>query len=514
MNTIISAQQMKELDSKTISEFGIPSAVLMENAGKGCADLMRDLFEVELNQGIVILCGAGNNGGDGYVIARWLDNYGFDVTIISAGESNSSPETINNRDLCKKLYIEIINITDPEYKTLSEEVLYDAGVIVDCLFGIGFKGNLNEQISTLIERVNSIEALKVAIDIPSGVSADTGYAELAFKADITLTMETMKYGHLIGKGRFYSNLVEVIPIGIPEYIWEDMEVAILLNEITAHLPDRKGLANKGDYGRIAVFAGSPGFTGAAFMSALACVKAGAGLVTLFSHPDNTQIYDNKPYEVMVREIPLDAKGLINSAALQEALDKYDVILFGPGCGVNDFSLNTLNFILNDWNKSAIIDADGLNTLAQHPKLYKLLAEKSIILTPHWGEYCRLADTTIEALQQDCINNLRQFVQQHKVKVLLKSATSVYYDTDIMYINITGNDGLSTGGSGDVLSGLIAGFLGQKMSPANAAGMAAYYLGLTAELLAEKQETLSILPTDILDNIFKYETDEDYTYETE
>jgi hydroxyethylthiazole kinase-like uncharacterized protein yjeF len=508
MKIVVSTQQMKELDSRTIKEFGIPSRVLMENAGKGCAELLHNSFSGLLSKGVVVICGYGNNGGDGYVIARWLDYYGYDVSILTVCKGNSSPETIANRDLCKKLLIEFIDFSDEDFEEFSEAVLFDAGVIIDAIYGINFKGKLNTQVAELIELVNETQALRVAIDIPSGVNADTGIAELAFHATLTLTMEAMKFGHLLGKGKLYSGIVDIIPIGIPDPLWENAEAAVLLDETVAHLPERNEFSHKGDYGRIAVFAGSPGFTGAAFLSSLAAVKAGAGLVTIFSHPEQMQIYDSKPYEVMVRAIPLQSEGKINYTALAETLDKYDVILFGPGCTVSEFTLQTLNFILNEWHKCAVIDADGLNTLAQHPELYAHLADKPIIITPHWGEFCRLTGLSVEDLEQNCLTQLKQFVEAHKTKVLLKSNTSIYYDTEVTYINSNGNDGLSTGGSGDVLSGLIAGFLAQRMCPANAAGMAAYYLGLTAERLAEKQETLSITPTDILDYIFKFEQEED------
>ncbi len=503
MNTIISSGQMKELDSRTINEFGIPSRVLMENAGKGCADFLRSMFDDELLLSVSIICGNGNNGGDGYVVARWLDYFGYDVTIITVGEGKSSPETIANRELCQKLEMEILDYNSDDNIERAMQALYHSGVIIDAIYGIGFKGNLDPELADLIKIVNMIEVFKVAIDIPSGINADTGYTELAFKADLTLTLESLKYGHLLGEGRLYCGLVEILPIGIPDIYWDEVEAAVLLDESVELLPDRNKFSHKGDYGRIAVFAGSQGFSGAAFLASLAAIKAGAGLVTIFCHPGQIRIYDNKPYEVMVREIPC-SNDRIDITALETALDNYDVILFGPGCSVSDFTLQTLNFILNNWYKPAVIDADGLNTLAQHPELYALLAEKSIILTPHWGEFCRLADISMDLLYQDSLLQLRQFVNTYKTKVLLKSATSVYYDSEITYINTSGNDGLSTGGSGDVLSGLIAGFLAQKMSPANAAGMAAYYLGLTAELLADTQETMSITPTEILDNLFKYE----------
>jgi len=506
---------MRNLDKRAITDFGIPSRILMENAGKGCAELLMCSFADMLRQGTVILCGHGNNGGDGYVIARWLSSYDIPVYIIKIGNGKSSPETSANLQLCKKIkQIEFIQTTDEDYQEYSESVLSDAGVIIDAVFGIGFKGNLKGEVADLITEINSIPALKVAIDIPSGVDADTGYTELAFRADVTLTMESLKFGHVLGQGKKLSGITEVIPIGIPAELWQDEDSAILLDENTACLPIRSKFGHKGDFGRIAVFAGSPGFIGAAFLATSAALKAGAGLVTIFAPPGIISVYDNKPYEVMVQEIPVDNKGKIDEKALINILEKYDVILFGPGCGVSDYTYQLLKFIIKSWKKPAVIDADGLNTLAMHPEMIAKLEGKQFVLTPHWGEFCRLAMTDMQALYKDCLSSLKKFVEQNKLNVLLKSHTSIYYDTETMYVNISGNDGLATGGSGDVLSGLIAGFLAQKMAPAEAAGMAAYFLGMTAELMAERQETFSIIPSDILNSIFQFNPADRNNYDTE
>jgi NAD(P)H-hydrate epimerase len=494
---------MKRLDSRTIKEFGIPSRILMETAGKGCADLLSESFEEQLSKGVLILCGHGNNGGDGYVIARWLHYYGYPVCLIRATEGKSSPETAANRSLCEKLSLETVSVDMTGFDAYLEELLSDSGVVIDAVFGIGFKGSLTGKIARLIEKVNEADILHVAIDIASGLNGENGSAELAFQADLTLTMEAVKYGHLLGQGRLYSGLVEVIPIGIPDQLWEEEEWGILLDESVAYYPQSNPLAHKGDYGRIAVFAGSPGFTGAAFLASLAALKAGAGLVTLYCHPDEMLHYKAKPFEVMVRSAPLKQDGSLDKTALKKELAGYDVLLLGPGCGIRQYTYELLQYLVKHWKKPAVIDADGLNILAQHQEQLEGLRDKPFILTPHWGEFCRLANLRMENLHQDSLGILKSFVSGYGIKVLLKSHTSIYYDGQTLYFNTTGNDGLATGGSGDVLAGLTAGFLARKMPPCDAAGMAAYHLGLTAELLAEKQPTISIIPSVILDNIFKY-----------
>lgn len=499
MSIVLTSSQMKQLDSRAINDFGIPARVLMENAGKGCADYLQEAFDVDLALGCLILCGHGNNGGDGYVIARWLDYYGYAVNILAVEAGEMSAETKANKELCVKLDIPFVKQAERD-----TEALPDVGVIIDAIYGIGFKGSLNESLAELIVKVNKLQALKVAIDIPSGVNADTGFAEVAFQADLTLTMDSFKYGHFLGKGRQCSGIVDTIDIGIPHILRNGITTATLMDGDNAFLPERKTFAHKGDYGRIAVLAGSPGFTGAAFLSAMAAVKAGAGLVTIFGHPTSLSIYDSKPEEVMVKAVPIKEDGSVDYDFLDSKLKNYDIILLGPGCGVSEYTYQLLKYLAERWRNPAVIDADALNTLAMHPELYTALSGKPFVLTPHWGEFCRLTEYTMEDMHKDSLDCLKEFAGKYKLRILLKSHTSVYYDAEHLIFNISGNDGLATGGSGDVLAGLIAGFLGQKMPVAKAAANAAYYLGLTAEILADRQETLSITPTDILNNIFRYD----------
>ncbi|HOD18020.1 MAG TPA: NAD(P)H-hydrate dehydratase [Candidatus Cloacimonadota bacterium] len=508
MNFVATSDQMRRVERVTMEEIGISSRILMENAGRSCAEMLDCRFKDVMYLGVAILCGTGNNGGDGYVLARWLDYFCYDVTIITTGEGKISLDNLVNKQICEKLNIDIINWDDPNSRRAAKEELENVGVIIDAIYGTGFKGKITGPTAELIKEVNGLDKIKVALDIPSGVNADTGEAELAFIAHITFAMEALKPGHLLGKGRAYSGILRTLQIGIPSMLLEIEGAAYLLDEKNAVFPERYKFSHKGDYGRVAIFAGSPGMTGAAFMAAQAALKVGAGLVTIFCHPDNMLFYANKPYEVMIKPVPLSGKDTIDAEALSKELEKFDVLLVGPGCGISDYTHNLLSYLVSEWNKPGVIDADGLNTLALHPELVKQLGNKQMILTPHWGEFCRLAQTEMSALQKDCLKVLKNYVETNAVKVLLKSSTSVYCDGDYMFFNAKGNDGLATGGSGDVLAGMITGFLAQKLSPEQAAGTAAYYLGATAEKLADKQETFSITPTDLLDNMFLYYEEEE------
>lgn len=496
---------MRALDNRTIDELGIPSAVLMENAGKGCADYLIKNHAEALSKAVLVLCGFGNNGGDGFVIARWLHYYKINVNILLVNRGDSSTETLSNLAICQKLDIPIYKLwemsSESDLEINLKALLIQSDVVIDAIYGIGFRGKLSAPILKLIETVNSGASLKVAIDIPSGLNADTGYAEVCFEADQTLTMAAKKYGHYLGNGRKLCGNVSVIPIGIPSEYFDACKAGYEIDDTNVFLPSRGKYSHKGDNGRIAVFAGSPGFTGAAFLAATACLRAGAGLVTIFCHPDQMQYFNNKPYEVMVRELPVDNDGKLDQPALQESLTAYDVLLFGPGIGVTEESYHLLHYLLSFWDKLGVIDADGLSILAAHPELISLLKNKKIVLTPHWGEFCRLAKITRQDLEADCLLQLKKFVGSTDTKIYLKSHVSIYHDGHDLIINTAGNDGLAKGGSGDILSGLTAGFMGQDFPVHLAAPTAGWYLGKTAERLIQLKPSHALMPTEILDKIF-------------
>ncbi len=507
MVRVISSRQMKQLDYRTINDYGIPALDLMENAGKGCADYLHQHFSKALKIGTIVLCGKGNNGGDGYVIARWLVQYGYKVGIIEFGSGAFSMETEANRKLCLKQNLPVTQVESESDLGKFGEIMQSGITVIDAIFGIGFRGELEGYLAEAIELVNRLKGFRVAVDIPSGLCADSGKAKLAFRADVTLTMAAMKYGHVLNQGKHFCGRIEVIPIGIPEHLWDTEKTGLLLNESSVKLPVRWQSAHKGDFGKLAVIAGSAGYTGAAYMCCQAALRSGAGLITLFCHPSLSSIFAAKLVEVMWCELPLLKSGNLDVNALEIKLKDFDVILFGSGCGKSELTYQLLEFLLKHWQKPAVIDADGLNVLAEHQELYPQLKKKPVVLTPHWGEFCRLAGIHISALYEDCFSELTKFVDKYGLKVLLKSHTSVYYDGDKLLFNNTGNDGLAKGGSGDVLAGLIAGFLTQRMPPEKAVGTAVYFLGLTAEYLAGKRVAFSITPMDIINVIFSFPDEE-------
>ncbi|HPR17224.1 MAG TPA: NAD(P)H-hydrate dehydratase [Candidatus Cloacimonadota bacterium] len=510
---VLSRQEMYAFDQYTITKLDIPAAELMENAGRGCAEFIRNELLPCRNCGcdcgkshsdsvrkIAVFCGAGNNGGDGFVVARYLKEWDYFPIIFLLGDPEKmSPETLENYQSCRELAIPISLLKRADFD------LSGCELIVDAIFGIGLKGTVSGWLAELIEKINQTNKTVVAIDIASGIDADTGQAEVAINADFTLTMAAYKYGHFLGKGREKSGETLVVDIGIPQQVFAQFPPqGKLVTAENVLFPSRSRFSHKGDYGRVGIIAGSDGFSGAAIMASRAALRSGAGLITLF-HPAGMElIFETQLLEVMTYSLPdwtiMDSPEVTK---FKEKLNTMDALLIGPGIGTTTETVALLKDILTFWQKPLVLDADALNILAQNRELLSILKNKQVILTPHIGEFARLSDKTIEQIQADPLQALAEFYHDFGIAVLLKSATTIFYDGESFTFNISGNDGLSTGGSGDVLAGIIISFLAQKLAPKEAATSASYLLGETAEKLAEIRSTASIIPSDIIENLFVF-----------
>lgn len=505
---ILSPQEMTAIDRHTINEYKIPGKLLMELAGKGCFEELRKILPAEAY--VAVLCGKGNNGGDGLVIARWLHNYGYKSIIFLAGDvDRMSAETKDNYILADRLKIPIIQIKTVKEWQKAKQRYFDSQnddhlsgsvkftAYIDALFGIGFKGTLPPLIDDIITTVNQLPGLKLAIDISSGLNAANGQTEKAFYADYTYTMAAPKYGHIFGKGKDYSGKVEIIDIGVPCTVWQEVTPKIRLSdEKYIPLPQRFSSAHKGHFGKIAVIAGSQGYTGAAVLACRAALKSGAGLLTLF-HPHGLEtIFESSLTEIMTYS--LDE----NKDKMDELLDPFDVILIGPGLGLSQQAVDLVDFVSSYWQKPIVYDADALNILSQNREWLNRLKDKPAILTPHIGEFSRLAGIETKDILQSPAEQLSAFTEKHCCSLLLKSSYRIYADENNMIIDCSGNDGLATGGSGDVLAGIIAGLLGQKASPRDASVSASILMGTTAESCSKLYETRAITPSLIIDNLFK------------
>ncbi len=505
---ILSREEMYALDKYTIEKKGIPGKELMESAGKGCSEFIHQEL-LKPHSKVAIFCGSGNNGGDGFVIARYLKNWGYKISIFLLGNPDKmSPETLENYESCRDLKIDITQINNAEIE------LSEFDLIADAIFGVGLQGTIKGWSADLIEKINTSGKTVVAIDIASGVDANTGQAEVAINADHTLTMAAYKYGHFLGKGREKSGEVKVIDIGIPEELYEKFPPrAKLITDDNVKYPERSPLSHKGDYGKIGIIAGSPCFSGAAIMASKAALRSGAGLITLF-HPAGMElIFETQLLEVMTYTIPKFPFSLSRRSETKtergdkegffKKLNSMDVLLVGPGIGTSKKTTELIKKILEMWEKPLVLDADGLNILSENEDILKLIMSKPVILTPHIGEFARLAKKAVSEILADPLGELENFIKKYKCNILLKSATTIFADSESFVFDISGNDGLATGGSGDVLAGIIVSFLGQKFLLKDAAISASYLMGRTAEKLAETRKPASIIPSDIIEEIFKY-----------
>lgn len=497
---VLSSKQMKAMDVSCIEDFGVPSRVLMEVAGARCADFILKEMAEHLSGLVLILCGSGNNGGDGYVVARQLNEHCRNLLILRYGTTKISPETEANMLLCQKLHIPIIDVNKDTLEYFAQDSLHQISLIVDAMYGIGFKGALPKHVCDSFEVLGRSSAKIVAIDIPSGIEADTGCGT-SLKADVTLCIEHLKYGNLLGNGRWHCGKLHIIPIGIPTDLKIDIN-SLLIDEATAMLPLRMPDAFKGTYGKVMLFGGSIGYLGSIALSARAALRSGAGLVYLYSRKETQAFYSVNPAEIMfnpIAEDPTSKLPLIEH--IVNAVESASSIVIGPGLGTDKYAKLILGCIMKHSKVPTVIDADAITLISKSTALMKYLRKPNFVLTPHPGEFCRIAKLEMLDLQSDPIGELKAFVQKHHARVLLKGASSVYMDSDSTFISTAGNDGLSTGGSGDVLAGIIASFAAQGMDIDLAAINASYQMGSTAEKLARIRKTPSIIPSDIIENLF-------------
>jgi NAD(P)H-hydrate epimerase len=473
----LSRSEMYDCDRRTMQDFGLSSQVLMENAARSCADIINNIIIDNQAKSkefqTLIICGDGNNGGDGFVIARWLNQYNWQVKILFTGNTDKmSQETNINYNLCRKLDIPISTETNSE---IFNNNFY---LIIDAVYGIGFKGQLPETIKSIFKIINEIDCLKISIDIASGLNADTGEIDQdTFKADYTLTMAQAKLGHYLDKGAEISGKIFVVDIGIPRIIYDKVSPKIqLFNECDILLPKRFKHSHKGNYGRLGIIAGSPSLTGAAILSAKTALHCGAGLITLYHHPNLETIMECSLIEIMTKAIHQNDQN-----TLDEILTK-DTLLIGPGLGKSEWAYNIIRHILLNYTRTLVIDADALNLISENPDLFEILKEKSnqqnqnIVITPHLTEFSRLLQHninnkyTVQYINNHPIDAINEFLTQINVTILLKNHYCLCSNKTTNYLISGGNDGLSTGGTGDVLAGMIASFIVQniqsKLNPAN------------------------------------------------
>lgn len=488
---------MKQGDRETIMGKQMPSMVLMERAALACVEVMEEAGTDFSN--VLVVCGSGNNGGDGYAIARLLHLKGYRVTVVLAGkESSMSEETMLQRAILKNYGISDVNNIPPgEYS-----------VIIDAVFGIGLSREIRGAYCDIIEKMNQMSGVKAAVDIPSGVSSFDGkILGTAFQADMTITFACEKYGMAFYPGRSFCGQIFVKDIGICTDLFDEQEEVAYTYEredLPKLLKARVQDSHKGTYGKLLMITGSRGMSGAAYLSAKAAYRAGAGLVKIYTEESNRIILQQLLPEAMVETY--ESSGVFAQEKLLKELSWADAVLIGCGIGTGDTARKMLRTVLTASDLPCVIDADGLNLLAEEITLlaegFKNTAEKTgrdMILTPHMKEMSRLLHCTVKELQDDRKELLRGFTEDYPVICALKDArTLVRKKGHHPYVNLTGNAAMAKGGSGDVLAGIIAGLLVQRMDAYDAAAAGVWIHGLAGDAAKEDKGEYSVLAGDIIE----------------
>ncbi|PWB74555.1 bifunctional ADP-dependent NAD(P)H-hydrate dehydratase/NAD(P)H-hydrate epimerase [candidate division GN15 bacterium] len=502
---LVTAAQMRAIDRETIDLHGISGPTLMESAGRGIAELMlSDLIDSPESTHVAVFCGKGNNGGDGFVIARYLHDAGVKVKTYFMGPADKlSHDARLNLNRAREADVRLTEVTSLNQLPADLE----ADFVVDALLGTGFTGIPEGLVAGLIEYINFQNGLVVAVDLPSGLNADTGAAEGAVvTAGCTYTLGLPKIGLYISPGREIAGDVRIIDIGLPENViaQQDLNTTLITAELVAELlPYRKPDGHKGDFGRLLLVAGSTGLTGAASLASLAAARSGCGLIKIAAPATAQPILAVKLTEVMTIPLPeVSRKGVLALRALGEIrkyVEQHDAIVIGPGLGTHHETRELMQRLIPYLNRPAIVDADGLNAFEGAADLLKQRSGAyDLVLTPHPGEYARLTGAEISDGFDERIQSVLQTAREFAAVVVLKgSPTLVAEPQGACYLNPTGNSGMATGGSGDVLSGMIGSFLAQGMSPLDAALCGVYLHGRAGDLAADELTERAMIAGDII-----------------
>ncbi len=505
---LVTADEMQEMDKKTINSFGLPGRVLMENAGRGAFKTFLKEFGDLSNKKIGIMAGRGNNGGDGFVIARYLFEKEIKTTVyLLSKKQNVQGDAEANLILLDKLGVPVIEIFEKELFLDHQRSMKHNDIWIDAILGTGLNSDVRGYFKEIIEFINSRNKPVFAVDIPSGLHSDFGQpCGTCIRADATSTFAFAKIGHMIHPGIDYTGNLDVVDIGIPNQIIEQINPRQkLLKEktISGYFKQRSPEAHKGSTGHVLVIAGLMGKTGAAALSAMSAMRAGAGLVTLGIPESINSIIEPMMVEAMTCPLPETMDHCLGESSfkkIQSLLTGKKAIAIGPGIGTNDSTQKLLLKIIAESNIPIIIDADGLNCLVGCIDIFKKI-DSPVILTPHPGEMARLIDLTPGQVQKNRINCARNFAENFNVHIVLKGARTIIAHPDgQIFINSTGNPGMASGGMGDVLTGLISGFLAQNFTPESASHAGVYLHGAVADMLAETKGPFGYLASDVMNGI--------------
>ncbi len=502
---ILNAQQMREADRRTTEEIGIPSLVLMENAGRQVVAAMEASFDELRASRVAVLCGRGNNGGDGFVVARTLNLRGVEATVFLLGDvADVRGDARTNLEILGRLGVTVVEVPDAQAWELHFSEISEYDLIVDALFGTGFRGPLSGLLETVVADVNGTAIPVVAIDLPTGVSADQADVEgEAIQASMTVTLAAPKIPLVLPPAETHAGDLVIADIGIPSQVIDELEgqwLELLTREamrvlVQPRTPD----SHKGDYGRVLVVAGSLGRTGASHLAAAGALRSGAGLVTVATPRSCVPIVAALGVEYMTEPLPETAAGGIDATALEAVLlMRADVIALGPGLGTDPATMQFVQGLVERSGVPLVLDADALNAFSEAPERLVGRDGVDVIITPHPGEMARLTGLSVEDVQASRIDVARDFAMSHRVHVILKGhRTIVATPEGRAFVNLTGNPGMATGGTGDVLAGMVAAWFAQLLDAEAACKLAVYLHGLAGDLTEADEGEISMTAGDLL-----------------
>lgn len=488
MASILNAAEMRAADEKEISR-GTPSRVLMERAARAALAVLKEHFSTER---VLFLCGGGNNGGDGLAMARFFAEEGADVLICYAGAwKNDTPDTQKMSVECAAQF----SLLPPSVVVQKELSLVGVTAVVDALFGIGLTRDIEGECATLIQAINASGIPVLAVDIPSGVDADSGALRgIAIRAKHTVSMAAYKFGQLLFPGTLLCGKLHLADIGIP--VPQDAAHLLKKDDLT-RLPPRPARAHKGTFGRVLVIGGSYAMSGAAYFTAKAAYRAGAGLVEIFAPEQNRIIYQTQLPEAL---LTLYDPENLDKNVLRAAIERADAIAIGMGLGNAPVVTMLVDTVLARARVPVVIDADALNELARGGEIRARLAgcKAPLILTPHLGEAARLMGVNIPQIAADPMGFATQMAHSFAAVTVLKDARTVITNGVHLSLNAKGNSGMATGGSGDVLAGVIAAFLAAGTAPFAAAELGVLTHALAGDAAKERRGSHGLMASDIID----------------
>ena len=492
---LVTAQQMSELEQCAIQEYGIDGLLLMENAARSFCDALESFFGSCCQKQIVVFCGKGNNGGDGFAISRHLYNRGADVTVVTTcNPKELKQDARKNFEIICRMEIPIASLQDVAGKSFD--------LVIDALLGTGFSGAVRPFMKDLINAVNQTGGKVISVDVPSGACClDGSVSEPCVCADVTVTFGLAKPGHYLYPAKEYCGKVVVTDISLPKNLLSQFSADFytLDGSLSAFLPKRKENSHKGSFGKVLVFAGSTGMSGAALMATTAVLKTGAGMVTAAVPDTICEIFSANLPEAMTLSLRTENEVLLEASAnlIKEKLKTQDVLLAGCGLGTSETAKKALLAVLESCEKPMVIDADGINALSGH--IYKV-KNKTVpaILTPHPLEFSRISGLSVDYIQQNRLQVAQDFAKEFGVVLVLKGADTIVAHPDgEVYIATQSNSGLAKAGSGDVLAGVIAALLAQGATPKDGANLGVYIHSLAGMMVRNRLGAYSMTATDVI-----------------